>query len=76
MFSLSHLTSALLFTSAMLVSVMSACLLKVALVVGAHGAILLAFLDWVILTVTLVVIVQWNFVGKYCGSVLLSWVYR
>jgi len=43
MFSLSHLTSALLLISAMLVFVMSAGLLKVALVVGAHRAILLAF---------------------------------
>jgi len=57
MFSLSHLTSALLLVLTMLVSVISASLLKVALVVGAHKAILLAFLDWVILTVTLVVIV-------------------
>jgi len=57
MFSLSHLTSVLLLTSAMLVSVMSASLLEIALVVGACGAILLAFLDWVIFTVTLVVIV-------------------
>jgi len=57
MFSLSHLTSVLLLISAMLVSVMSVSLLEVALVVGAYKAILLAFLDWVILTVTLVVIV-------------------
>jgi len=41
----------------MLVSVMFACLLEVALVINAYGAILLAFLNWVILTVTLVVIV-------------------
>ena len=47
MFSLSYLVSALLM-SAMLVSVLFAGLLKVALVVNAYGAILLAFLDWVI----------------------------
>ena len=57
MFSLSHSVSTLLFVSAILVSVTFACLLEVALVVGAYRAILLAFLDWVILTVTLVVIV-------------------
>ena len=56
MFSLSHSVSVLL-VSVMLVSVMFACLLKVTLVVSAHGAILLAFLNWVILTITLVVIV-------------------
>jgi len=49
--------SALLLISAMLVSVTFAGLLEVASVIGAYGAILLAFLDWVILTVTLVVIV-------------------
>jgi len=58
MFSLSHLVSALLLASAILVSVTFAGLLEVALVVDVHGAILLAFLDWVILTITLVVIVQ------------------
>jgi len=40
--------SALVVVFSMLVSVTSAGLLEVALVVGAHGAILLAFLDWVI----------------------------
>jgi len=45
MFSLSHSVSVLLI-SAMLVSVMSAGLLKVTLVVNTYGAILLAFLDW------------------------------
>ena len=35
-----------LFVSTMLVSVMSAGLLKVASVVDAHNAILLAFLNW------------------------------
>jgi len=45
MFSLSHSIS-VLFVSAMLVSVMSACLLEVASVVDAYSAILLAFLDW------------------------------
>jgi len=45
MFSLSHLVSALVIASAILVSVMSAGLLEVALVVGAYSAILLAFLD-------------------------------
>jgi len=48
MFSLSHLTSALLLILVMLVSVMSAGLLEVALVISACGAILLAFLNWVI----------------------------
>jgi len=43
MFSLSHLTSVLLLALAILVSVTSAGLLEVALVVGACGAILLAF---------------------------------
>jgi len=43
MFSLSHLTSALLLASAMLVSVASVGLLKITSVIGAHGAILLAF---------------------------------
>ena len=57
MFSLSHLVSVLLLTSVILVSVWFTGLLEVALVVDAYGAILLAFLDWVILTVTLVVIV-------------------
>ena len=42
MFSLSHFVLALL-VSAMLVSVTSACLLEVALVVNAYSAILLAF---------------------------------
>ena len=46
MFSLSHLTFVLLLAFTMLVSVMSAGLLKVALVVNTYGAILLAFLDW------------------------------
>jgi len=45
MFSLSHSVSVLL-VSVMLVSVTSACLLEVASVVDACGAILLAFLDW------------------------------
>jgi len=45
MFSLSHLISALLLISAILVSVTFASLLEVALVVSAYGAILLAFLD-------------------------------
>jgi len=45
MFFLSHLVSALL-VSAMLVSVMFAGLLKVALVINAYNAILLAFLNW------------------------------
>ena len=49
--------SALVIVSAILVSVMSAGLLEVALVVDVHGAILLTFLDWVILTIILVVIV-------------------
>ena len=49
--------SVLLFVSAILVSVSPTGLLEVASVVGACGAILLAFLDWVILTITLVVIV-------------------
>jgi len=40
--------SALVVVSAILVSVLPAGLLEVALVVGAHRAILLAFLDWVI----------------------------
>jgi len=44
--------SALVVVSAILVSVMSAGLLEVALVVDAYRAILLAFLDWVILTIT------------------------
>ena len=44
--------SALVIMSAILVSVMSAGLLKVASVVNAYRAILLAFLDWVIFTVT------------------------
>ena len=48
MFFLSHSVSALVIASAILVSVLFAGLLEVALVVGAHGAILLAFLDWVI----------------------------
>ena len=59
MFSLSHSVSTLLVsvmlvsvTSAMLVSVMSVGLLEVASVVNAYNAILLTFLDWVILTVT------------------------
>ena len=46
MFSLSHSVSTLVIASAILVSVMSAGLLKVASVVNAHRAILLAFLDW------------------------------
>jgi len=46
-----------LFMSAMLVSVTSACLLEVALVVDACGAILLAFLDWGDTYCNLVVIV-------------------
>ena len=46
MFSLSHFVSVLLLVSVMLVSVMSASLLEVTSVVGACGAILLAFLDW------------------------------
>jgi len=45
MFSLIHSVLVLL-ASVMLVSVMSACLLKIALVVNAHSAILLAVLDW------------------------------
>ena len=49
MFSLSHLVSTLVVASSMLVSVTFAGLLEVTLVVGAHRAILLAFLDWVIL---------------------------
>ena len=49
MFSLSYSVSALVIVSAILVSVLPAGLLKVALVVNAYGAILLAFLDWVIL---------------------------
>ena len=44
--------SVLLLVSAILVSVVFAGLLEVALVVNVHGAILLTFLDWVILTVT------------------------
>ena len=44
MFSLSHSVSALVVVSVMLVSVMSAGLLEVALVVGAYSAILLAYL--------------------------------
>jgi len=52
MFSLSHLVSTLVIVSAILVSVLPAGLLEVALVVGACGAILLAFLDWVIFIVT------------------------
>jgi len=49
--------SVLLLASIMLVSVMFAGLLEVALVVGTYRAILLAFFNWVILTVILVVIV-------------------
>ena len=48
MFSLSHSVSALVVTFFILVSVTFAGLLKVASVVSAHGAILLAFLDWMI----------------------------
>jgi len=48
MFSLSHSVSVLVIASSMLVSVTFAGLLKVASVIGAHKAILLAFLDWVI----------------------------
>jgi len=60
----------------MLVSVMSAGLLKVASVIGACKAILLVFLTGWYFTVTLVVIVQQNYVCKYCGPVLLSRVCR
>jgi len=56
----------------MLVSVMSAGLLKVTLVVNAYSAILLAFLDWGDTYYNQVVIVWQNFVYKYCGPVLLS----
>ena len=52
MFSLSHSVSTLVVTSAILVSVMFAGLLEVASVVNAYRAILLAFFDWVILTIT------------------------
>jgi len=48
MFSLSHLVSILVIVSAILVSVMSAGLLEVALVIGAYKAILLVFFNWVI----------------------------
>ena len=56
----------------MLVSVLPASLLKVTSVVNAHDAILLAFLDWGDTYHNQVVIVQQNFVHKYCGPVLLS----